>query len=310
MEKLTDKLVNIRQYAEQIVQKSDRVAIDDDVLTQFAGELDGTQARLIQNPITHAVVLSFAQKVGLTLLFGAVNYCYVDPESGRDYQYSINGMTSARSTAFLQALIQSGLRWDDMGAIAAIPLADWQVILHLNDPDVVLYDAEERTVRLATFARYLAKVIGEPTRFFETFPNAQSVYYLLINSGMFKDEYLKRLQVVLVWLEDLARQNDIPFDGASKSLTAMADYRLPQVLMNERIIVLRSQDFELLSEQLTDLELERDIRAATIIVCERLARMTGVTEVEIDKLLWQKSQQLISDGLLVAPAMRVATRCY
>ena len=109
---------------------------------------------------------------------------------------------------------------------------------------------------------------------------------------------------------DAATSAGLHFDVSERAYTAMADYRLPQVLMNEGVITITAAAQGKLSQQLLDMEIEGDIRAATIVACEELARQSGYPEVAVDRALWHASQAVIAAGGMRVPAMRVATRKY
>lgn len=309
-EKLTDKLQAVRTASRDRLALSRSVTLDRNALIRMAGMIPAWSKKASLSPIALNATLSSAEKVGLTLLFSAVNYCYVDPKTGEDYSYIIDGQRYARSSGFLTALMASGLPWGDFAEMARVPRQQWRQILHADDAGVVLFDVDERTARLGAFAGYLATHVGMADAFFDRYPNAQAVYELLINSGMFDDEYLKRLQVALVWLSDAATSAGLHFDVSERAYTAMADYRLPQVLMNEGVITITAAAQGKLGRQLLDMELEGDIRAATIVACEELARQSGYPEVAVDRALWHASQVIIATGGMRVPAMRVATRKY
>jgi hypothetical protein len=310
MKKLIDELTSLRRLSKVILDASNNVSIDTAMLERVAPVIArDRKITLNYNPIA-ASSLPIAQRLGLTLIFSSINYCYVDPDTGHDYIYKKDGEYRARSTAFVLALIESGAPWDDFAAIAKMTKEQWKHILHLDGRGVVLYDASERIERIGRFAKYLDGKVSNIDGFFEQYPNAQAVYCLLFGSGLFEDMYLKRLQVAIMYINDIAKHEGIRFDAYEKCLTIMADYRLPQVLMEYGVIRLSPDAVRKLESRLTDPELENAIRAATLIACYDLSNKIGIPEVQIDRILWNKSQSLIASGNTTIPAMRVATRCY
>jgi DNA replication protein DnaC len=127
---------------------------------------------------------------------------------------------------------------------------------------------------------------------------------------LFDDEFLKRLQIVITWLADIAQTTEEIFDDKSNALTIMADYRLPQVLINDGVITISDEVRAKLTFQLIDTDVERTLRAVTIVACEEIAKLLGISTTAVDRALWQRSQYLIKSGRMTAPSIRVATRSY
>lgn len=114
-----------------------------------------------------------------------------------------------------------------------------------------------------------------------------------------------------MWLNDVAIINHTTFDAQiCSSLTSMADYRLPQVLMEKGVIVVSDDIMRKLQVQLIDKDLEYIIRATTIYSCMKIAEKCNLCEARVDRILWGMSQDLLSNGKMSAPMMRVATNCY
>lgn len=310
MEKLIDRLTRIRQQARTTAANSSGISINELVLRHVAHTVHEWSTPASLNPVAASGMLTINQKIGLTLFFGVINYCYVEPRSGIEYAYHINGQRHRRSAAFTQALIEAGMPWDQPSAIADMSYATWRKILHLDQAGVVLFDEEGRIQRLRQFGDYLQTAVATFDNFFERYPDAQSIYELLMPSGLFEDEFLKRLQVVIAWLADIARSANLRFNGATDSLTVMADYRLPQVLIQEGVITISDEIRAQLGAELRDIQTEYAIRAATITAGESIASIAGMTTTEVDRALWQRSQSLIESGTMNAPAMRVAARSY
>jgi len=310
MEKLTDRLAAIRKKARIIVDDTCSVAIDDKALLNVAQTIPNWSVQSSLNQVAACETLTNEHKIGLTLFFGVVNYGYVDPQTGLDYAYTCDGILHLRSAAFTLALIESGLPWDQPAQIALISTDIWRDKLHLNDKGVVLFDDEERINRLQQFGIYLQNTVGTFNDFFKRYPNAQSIYELLIPSGFFDDEFLKRFQIVITWLGDIAKITNTQFDDIAGTLTIMADYRLPQVLMREGVITFTHEVSVQLMSRLDDVKTERAIRAATIIACDTIAEILGITTTQVDRALWQYSQMLIANGQMTTRAMRVSTRAY
>ncbi|MBI1364138.1 MAG: hypothetical protein GC134_09150 [Proteobacteria bacterium] len=98
--------------------------------------------------------------------------------------------------------------------------------------------------------------------------------------------FLKRAQLALgmTGANFIARGQKVTFD-----LTAYADYRVPQVLRHLGIIGYSAALSDTVDSQQTlhhqSVE-ELSIRAATIVACARLAKLTGLTDAHIDAWLF------------------------
>lgn len=96
------------------------------------------------------------------------------------------------------------------------------------------------------------------------------------------------------------------------NFSAMADYRLPQVFFNTGVLRL---DEPLLTKLTNGVVLEKNsedellLRAYTIDICNRLAKLMQKTEAEVDGMVWSYSQEMITRSKVIS-APRVATDCY
>lgn len=309
MTKLYDRLQTIRENAGKSVANSRHLALDTDAIDRTCAQI-ASFSHLPSALPTPLKQLPYEQQVGIVLLFGAINYCFVDPETNANYVYDDGTVRAERSSGVIQALIRSGLDWSDFYSLSRVEKAEWRSILQVDKPGTTLFDTEERIERLQSFASYLLEKVTQAGTFFRDYKNAVDTYELLIESGLFDDPFCKRIQVVLVWLSQIATDSSIPFDLHKEKLTAMADYRLPQVMCQLGIIQLRSESRELLKQKVTDVQFENDMRSAVIIVCSRIAAKTAKSEADIDSFFWTLSQELIAKGAMDFPAMRVATRSY
>ena len=312
MKKLTDRLNHIRTISSDIVLNTPLISIDENAIGKVAKRLSYKIASDDNiNQIALSENLSTSEKIALSVLFSSIHYCFVDPTSCSDYSYFDNDIKYERSKAFWRTLIiQKKFKWDNLEDVLHMSKQDWRDILHLDDSGTTLWDSENRYIRLLSFAEYLQERKVSFDNFFTTYSTAQKVYTLLYESGLFNDDFLKRLQVEIVWLDEIAQHDGLQFDGRINELTAMADYRLPQLLMQLGVIEFADGNLEKLNSQLTDKKLERTIRAATIYSCQKIANVNNVSEARVDRLLWNMSQEKINDGEMKIPAMRVATHCY
>jgi hypothetical protein len=309
-EKLHNKLAKIRKRSQDRVGRSAYLHVDDSRVSDFAKDYARMgQSATIKTSITQSD-LGYEQQIGLALMFSVINYCFVEPYSNIDYAYDENGVTLRRSTALLHALIKSGVDWSDFKKISQLENEQWRTILRLNNKNTVLFDADVRIKRLVQFSAYLSDRVGNTSNFFRQFNDAESVYRLLTESNLYDDIYLKRIQIVLLWLFDISIMFGGDFLINCAELTAMADYRLPQALCHLGLIQLDPYARTLLDDVINDRDFEEDMRAATIVVCEKVSKLLGINDAVVDGIFWDYSQKILNSGVANIPAMRVATRCY
>jgi hypothetical protein len=135
----------------------------------------------------------------------------------------------------------------------------------------------------------------------------------LIDSGYFKDEFLKRAQVALKMMGAVTAGHLGRGLNGINELTCMADYRIPQVFYNLGVVRLSSGLELLLIRQepiLSGSRAELALRATVIVIGLKLAGMMANCEAEVDTLLWEFSQQMDKSGQMKIPHMLVATDKY
>ena len=106
--------------------------------------------------------------------------------------------------------------------------------------------------------------------------------------GFASDIFLKRAQLFCMQIEkELHLFDDIEF------LTVAADYKLPAILRQfgilkyEKMLAYRVDSEELLPKQSRE---EVEIRSATIVVCDKLAEMSGTSCMVVDDFLWDNKK--------------------
>ena len=104
--------------------------------------------------------LPVEQELGVNLFLDVINFCYKDPYSGHEYAYTNPGQFK-RATGLLQALVDSGVDWNDFSKVSAISAKQWTEIVQLS-PNNPMYLGEERGERLVKMADYLLSQ-GIPT---------------------------------------------------------------------------------------------------------------------------------------------------
>ncbi len=284
------------------------------VADQLKQKLDEFRGKRTANPLSVSNI-SAENELGLALFFNAVNFCYRDPASGRDYLYtSRDGRQLRRTSAFVTALVESGLEWNQVEQVAQLTPDRWRDMLQILSPNV-LYLGMERCERITGLANYLLKNGFKTVTDFVASSKYEvgSLITPLIESGFFKDEFLKRAQVAVKMLDTvLTASLGHPLSGMDL-LTCMADYRIPQVFYNLGAVDLApGLHAHLESEKpvLSESRQELALRATVIVIGRQLAELLSINEAEADTLLWEYSQVMDRSGQMKIPHMLVATDKY
>lgn len=104
---------------------------------------------------------------------------------------------------------------------------------------------------------------------------------------VFNDPYMKRSQLAISWIAGYFAELNVRVDVTD--LTAFADYQVPRTLRALGILVYSEELARKVDSYIVLPEggyEERALRAATILACEELAKVLGVTAAEIDNFLW------------------------
>jgi hypothetical protein len=241
--------------------------------------------------------LTLENELGLQVFFNVINFCFKDPATGRAYQYtSADGKTTQRATGLFTALAESGVNWNDLNEVTGLSQEEWKRITQLGG-DNALYLGEERGERVIGFANYLLSRGHETVQEFLQAAGLDAVQILevLAHSGYFEDEFLKRAQLLVHFVDNVLRRRKAGEVKGVHSLTAMADYRIPQVLYNLGIVAL-SPDLKTkleANEQIASGSREElALRASQVVVDKKLSEIVGLSESEVDGLLWHMSQKM------------------
>lgn len=193
----------------------------------------------------------------LSIYFNAINYAFWDPANN-------NKTWAAFGTAGATAAKQ-GMEYYLRG----------KHTFEQCFPNIPFKEPRQRAVEELDRRRDVVERIANQAQTLST-PADLAILFPQAYSG---DVYLKR---AVLAFQELYPTNLL-------NLPAGADYRLPQVLRH--LNILRYTDdlayrVDNHRQILVDTTEERSIRAATIIVCDALAALTGLTPRDIDQILW------------------------
>lgn len=303
--KLKDDLLKLRGTCNDFAQKNINLydlRIADQIIKLTADIKD------IMVPMVQEISFeSLAQRIAFTVYFSVINFNFSQCQS----VWMHDRCPYYRSKGMMYALYDTGFFWEDNKQMSSITKAQWKNQLS----DFVCEGfpwAEERIEFLFEMAAYLQKKQVHFQHFFQQFPTVDDIYFLLEESGLYKDPFLKRIQMLIGWLIDIAKETNITI-GDSSMLTGLADYRMPQLFYNMKLIKLSSQEQQMLMErkrlQVDDAFVQK-MRYSTIFLCDYLSKKKKIIAAEMDRLLWYLSQQMLEKGKMLIPAMNVDTCCF
>lgn len=302
----------IRSNAKKIVDHTEIISINRSKLTILVNDLKKTK-----NPHNNFItnnMSSVENTIGLLICMSVMNYCYVNPYTRQPYVYQLGNQKLERSNGFFTALITADVNWSDFTSIKKLSIHDWYHILQTNK-DARLFNIKERYYDLQGFVNYLLrnkgfKMIKELQ---DNIFTCEFLFRLLINSGYFKDIFLKRLQVTISLISNLNYELRKKHLQNIELLTAMPDYRIPQVLYNYGIIILNKS----LKNKIMNYKViysgsveEVALRASVVVVVQELSILLGECEAFMDNRLWLLSQMKIQNDQFPIPAMLVPSDNY
>jgi len=261
----------------------------------------------------HCAFLPPMRRLNYLLVLEALNFCFWDASPRWEVVWE-----GKRHDGYwaLAAALRRAVRDD------ALPLWDAQWLDGLDAPALErMLRGEGRPAPLATERLRNLREAGEVLlerwggQFAHMVENAAGSAPALVNTiaeefPSFRDEtpwqgstvrFLKRAQICVADLTRLLAGHPLGRLEGLEHLTAFADYKVPQVLRKEGILVLSpslAERVDRLEELAPGSEEEVEIRAATIWGCEWLARLMSrfetaggrVTAMDVDYTLWLAGQ--------------------
>jgi hypothetical protein len=306
----------IKKRAKEIIEGSrGLLEINWEKVKEIPQRLNTQKEVLVKDPFTKNE-LSMEAELGLNVFFNTVNFCFKDPKTGKEYEYiSKSREIIERSTGLFFALAESEVNWSDLAEVKSLKGNEWKKITQLNNTDNRLYLGIERLKRITGFAEHLFAGGYKTVEEFLQANRFDAVFILrfLAESGYFEDEFLKRAQVAIHGIENVLLRRKGKKLKNVEILTCMADYRIPQVSYNLGAVELSDSLRGKLEEQnpiQSESKEELALRATVIVIGEKLSKLMGIPESEVDGLLWRLSQKMMKDGQLQIPHMVVATDKY
>lgn len=318
-----DRILN---SVEQVTGKARHVSINEDALEAFADTIKPEELADVPPFFEKDDNLSLEQSIAFGFVYNAVNFSYWgDPKwtiniDGEDYDGGI-GMLRA-----IQGGIKSGYDLLSAEYLRVIPEEDLRHILQANI-EIPLFS--ERLAQLRALGEHIATHYGGSFTAFVD--NAEWDAVKLVEHladempEVYNDEegytgwsvkFYKRAQLLPSHLHELKQLGISTREVTSMDeLTALADYKVPQLLRKYDVLQYTSElasRVDSLTEIPAGSKEEVEIRAMTVWAVELLARHLKskelpVTPIQIDHVLWLRSQQKSPDD---KPYHRTRTIAY
>lgn len=308
---LKNKTQAIRDFSSDVLFLQSAITLNWDLISDLSQQL--ISRKITINTQTDLGSLSLERQIGLILIYGSVHYCFTNPRSKKEFIFQSQGRRFPRSLGFITALKSSDVLWENFDSLSKMSLDKWYNVLQTED-EKDLYDLKERYERIISFSRFLvSKGIKDAADFLKKYQTAEDLIDLLESSSFFTDPFLKRAQVTAYLISATLEKYQKSSFADIDLLTAMPDYRLPQLLYNIGILVLPEHLKEsLLKQQIVDKNSSEELvlRAAVVIVAEKISDELLLPECIIDSLMWGLAQDYKKQCKLPIPAMLVETDCY
>lgn len=317
---------DVRTAAEYVARTAQRVHINTAAIDAWAEAVDPARIQPAPRPAELRFQGSPDEIARWVLLLDALNFCFwSDAEPGWSIDY--RGRTWSRYGALVAALhraVAEDRRWlqPDRWADAT---ADDLERLFAGGGRIPLLE-ERRRILNETGCVALDRWHGEPIRLAEEaqFDASRLVFLVVESFPSFRDvptyggvptPLLKRAQILAADLAETWGASGGPAMDGLASLTAFADYRIPQVLRHLHILRLESAlEAAIEARQLVERSSpeEVEIRACSIHAVELMCRALGsrkhaaVPAWRLDEYLWARSH----DADVAVQHHRTLSSCY
>lgn len=302
----------VRRFSSKVLVNNDLISFNQEKIRDIASILSTCRVSDFY-PISNLANQEVDYSVGLLMSLGVMQYCFVNPFSKLEYSYVLGNQTVKRSGGFITALNNSGVDWASFHEIDKLTVSDWYAILQTKE-EGCLYNINGRFFDLQKLTSYLIKSgISSASKLIDSVKDCAQLFKILHFSGLYNDLFLKRVQATINLINRILYVKKRKYLLGSEFMTAMADYRLPQLFYNYDCIRIP----EGLVKRLINKEVmlpsskeEVSLRASVIVIVEIISKLLNKSEAEVDAIAWILSQKLIDGGEMKIPAMLVPTKDY
>jgi len=315
-----------------VVDTARLVTIDDDRVAEVADQLATTETPASSWADRHPVGRDDAETANLVLVLDALNFCFWQiPNSGRRrWSVTYQGTTYNGYWALAAALrrsLENGIPLADANFLAALTEPEMAEILASDegcDPILLMHARMEhlREVGQALLRRWngsfhfaIDSAGGSAPTLIEMVLHSLPSFRDVVRYNNQAVRFYKRAQILVADLHHAFGGRGLGAFHDLETLTAFADYKVPQVLRQFGILRYTPElEQQIVNHRLIapDTPEEIEIRSATVWAVEYLRRAleergVSLASYEIDARLWHLGQSLPGD---VEPYHRTLTVYY
>jgi Queuosine salvage protein len=296
----------VLETTKTVMERASHVSIDEKAIGRWARETPTKDWMSSDRALLRELPGDRSQIANLVLLISALNFCFW---SDRPIEIQWRGESYRGFVAMLVSLILSAkhdLRWADPAFWCSVPDGELRAVLS-GGGDLLLMDERIAIVRETGHA-LIERFDGEFTNAIESV-NERAwplAVLLMTNFEGFRDVssykntaiyFLKRAQICALDLHCAWAARDFGCLAQLETLSAFADYRIPQALRHLGLIALSDElaaRIDSREEIARDSEVEIELRAASIqavnLMAKELDRASRAAHPwQIDCWLWESS---------------------
>lgn len=321
---MVDRL-GVRTSCEAVVQSSQYVRIDDDAVIRLARDLQDMEAAPEWDTDLHyrAIGDNADERTAMWLLvLDTLNFCFWSDDPDHRWRVNWRGELVDGYVALVAALttaVETGYPVHDARWLATVSDQDVANILQPAEGHTRIPLLHERVANLRELGTALLLYGSSPASAFISAAGGNAItlvqrivdYLPSFNdvttwpyatTGLPGNEvrFYKRAQILVGDLAGGLAGSPLGVFADLDQLTAFADYKVPQILRWLGVLVYDdalAATVDIRTRIPAGSRMEIEIRAATIVACERIvAALAGlgrtITATELDWLLWTRSQSL------------------
>jgi len=291
--------MDIHEACNYVVQKSMHVRTDRENYGAFGEIIDTYRGKLDIGAFGKFKFEGKKKRMRAKVLLNALNFNFWEKKDGKVLRYEVErkGKKHYGAGALFESI--------DRSLGSGFPLLEPYYLARASESDVDKIFRGNIRIPMVDKRAIIMQELGRSGEQLDSFiSRAGSDYWKLVDElvrtypsfndtwkyGEVDVPFYKRAQLLV---SSLHVQGDLKVSGTENG-TAFADYRVPQALRELGIIKYSKQlasDVDNLVDIKAGSAAEVEIRAASLVSCNRLAKEYGLKVVEVDNILWMHGRQ-------------------
>jgi len=315
---------NVIESNQKVFEGVTEISINVIAIQNFVTSLIGKSIKTSEIGLFNAT-WSQSDAFKLTLIFNAMNFCYWSKKDSPKWSIKIKSETLDGSLAFarlLEELGTSNADFLDWNNLAELSISDFKNFFKGSNVEIPLI--KERHTNLVTLAKAVLTEYEGDSKLLIQDLDSEKLLEKLVKMDCFKDEsifleqkvfFWKRAQLEVKMFSDIYESHNHKPLKNIETLTAFADYKVPQLLRHLGILSY-SQELAAVVDSYHLIErnskLENEIRISTVVAVEKIKKFAHdkrlkLTSSQIDSLLWNRATSNKDD---MEPYHRTYTTAY